>query len=71
MGYASTEELSPAQAASVVERAADNASVLEAEEKEMKSFEMQLSHSLLFPLEPIFPSGPSTCVVTHGNRVSS
>ena len=33
MGYASTEELSPAQAASVVERAADNASVLEAEEK--------------------------------------
>ena len=33
MGYASTEELSEAQAASVVERAADNASVLEAEEQ--------------------------------------
>ena len=32
MGYASTEELSEAQAASVVERAADNASVLEADE---------------------------------------
>lgn len=32
MGYASTEELSEAQAASVVRRAADNASVLEAEE---------------------------------------
>ena len=33
MGYASTEDLSPAQAASVVERAAANASVLEAEEE--------------------------------------
>ena len=33
MGYASTEELSEAQAAAVVERAADNASVLEAEEQ--------------------------------------
>ena len=32
MGYASTEELSTAQAASIVARAADNASVLEAEE---------------------------------------
>ena len=32
MGYSSTEELSEAQAAAVVERAADNASVLEAEE---------------------------------------
>ena len=32
MGYASTEELSEAQAAAVVARAADNASVLEAEE---------------------------------------
>ena len=32
MGYASTEELSEAQAAAIVERAADNASVLEAEE---------------------------------------
>lgn len=32
MGYASTEELSQAQAVSVVARAADNASVLEAEE---------------------------------------
>lgn len=32
MGYASTEELSEAQASAVVERAADNASVLEAEE---------------------------------------
>ena len=32
MGYASTEELSEVQAASIVERAADNASVLEAEE---------------------------------------
>lgn len=26
--------------------------MLVAEEKEMKSFEMQLSHSLLFPLKP-------------------
>jgi len=26
--------------------------MLDAEEKEMKSFEMQLSHSLLFPLKP-------------------
>ena len=33
MGYASTEDLSAEQAASVVERAADNASVLEAEEQ--------------------------------------
>lgn len=33
MGYASTEELSSAQAAAIVERAADNASVLEAEEQ--------------------------------------
>ena len=33
MGYASTEELSEAQAAAVVEKAADNASVLEAEEQ--------------------------------------
>ncbi len=33
MGYASTEDLSSAQAASVVERAAANASVLEAEEE--------------------------------------
>ena len=33
MGYASTEELSSAQAAAVVERAADNASVLESEEQ--------------------------------------
>ena len=33
MGYASTEDLSPAQAASVVERAAANASALEAEEE--------------------------------------
>lgn len=33
MGYASTEDLSEEQAASVVERAADNASVLEAEEQ--------------------------------------
>ena len=32
MGYASTEELSEAAAAAIVERAADNASVLEAEE---------------------------------------
>ena len=32
MGYASTEQLSEAQAASIVERAADNAAVLEAEE---------------------------------------
>ena len=32
MGYASTEELSAVQAAAIVERAADNASVLEAEE---------------------------------------
>lgn len=32
MGYASTEELSPAQAAAIVVRAADNATVLEAEE---------------------------------------
>jgi len=32
MGYASTEELSAAQAQDIVERAADNASVLEAEE---------------------------------------
>ena len=32
MGYASTEELSEVQAAAIVERAADNASVLEAEE---------------------------------------
>ena len=32
MGYASTESLSEAQAAAIVERAADNASVLEAEE---------------------------------------
>ncbi len=32
MGYASTEELSVAQAESIVERAADNAAVLEAEE---------------------------------------
>ena len=32
MGYASTEELSPEQAASIVEKAMDNASVLEAEE---------------------------------------
>lgn len=32
MGYASTEELSEAQADAIVERAADNASVLEAEE---------------------------------------
>lgn len=32
MGYASTEELSEAQAAAIVARAADNASVLEAEE---------------------------------------
>ena len=28
--------------------------MLEAEEKEMKSFEMQLSHSLLFPLKPAY-----------------
>ncbi len=33
MGYASTEELSETQAAAVVERAADNAAVLEAEEQ--------------------------------------
>ena len=33
MGYASTEELSAQQAAAIVARAADNASVLEAEEK--------------------------------------
>ena len=33
MGYASTEELSEASATAIVERAADNASVLEAEEK--------------------------------------
>ena len=33
MGYASTEELSEQQAAAVVEKAADNASVLEAEEQ--------------------------------------
>ena len=33
MGYASTEELSEAQAAAIVARAADNASVLEAEEQ--------------------------------------
>ena len=33
MGYASTEELSSAQAATIVERAADNASVLESEEQ--------------------------------------
>ena len=33
MGYASTEELSAEQAAAVVEKAADNASVLEAEEQ--------------------------------------
>lgn len=26
--------------------------ILDTEEKEMKSFEMQLSHSLLFPLKP-------------------
>ena len=32
MGYASTEELSAAQAAAVVEKAVDNASVLESEE---------------------------------------
>lgn len=32
MGYASTEELSPEQAASIVEKAVDNASVLESEE---------------------------------------
>ena len=33
MGYASTEELSEAQAAAIVEKAADNASVLESEEQ--------------------------------------
>ena len=33
MGYASTEELSAQQAAAIVERAADNASVLESEEQ--------------------------------------
>lgn len=33
MGYASTEELSPEQAESIVEKAMDNASVLEAEEQ--------------------------------------
>lgn len=32
MGYASTEELSPQQAVSIVEKAVDNASILEAEE---------------------------------------
>ena len=32
MGYASTEELSPQQAASIVEKAVDNASILESEE---------------------------------------
>ena len=34
MGYASTEALSEAEAAAIVERAADNASVLESEEPE-------------------------------------
>jgi len=33
MGYASTEELSPQQAAGIVDRAADNATVLESEEQ--------------------------------------
>ena len=33
MGYASTEELSPEQAASIVEKAVDNASVLESDEE--------------------------------------
>ena len=45
MGYASTEELSEAQAAAIVCRAADNAAVMEAEEPVTREPRMRLYRS--------------------------
>lgn len=61
MGYASTEELSPEQAATIVDRAADNAACLETEEAVFLGEGGQLYEPLTLQLYPL----PSTEELIH------
>ena len=61
MGYASTEELSPAQAESIVDRAVDNASVLESQEPVF----LGEGGKTYQPLEPTHISMPGTEALIH------